>query len=310
MGIGKNSLLGKKPFSFLSKDFERKIGEHSFNRAMKIFKGKTLPETHPKSVRVRLIAKDIIEASQRELKYEQHHNEVHDDDKGVQERRSSSSKLATYHLEGLNWEILVVDEPIVNAFCSSGGKIVVFTGLLNVLRTDAEIATIIGHEVGHVVARHAAEIISINMCFQILKMTLRILLADLMTNLNELDNYLLDLPFSRRMETEADYIGLLLLASAGYDPRIAPRVCEKLGELVDGGSLLEDYLYTHPSGKKRAQLLSQDRVMEEALCIYKELNSCRGIERQVWFYRGFWDSVSLLCITIVCIVLLCCAEEQ
>ncbi|KAI3944417.1 hypothetical protein MKW98_006578 [Papaver atlanticum] len=112
------------------------------------------------------------------------------------------------------------------------------------------------------------------------------------------------------MEKEADYIGLLLLASAGYDPRGAPQVYEKLGELLDGGLLLEDYLYTHPSGKKRAQLLSQDKVMEEALCIYKELNSCRGIERRVWFYSGFWDSVSLLCITTVCCVMLCCGEEE
>ncbi|XP_026377909.1 mitochondrial metalloendopeptidase OMA1-like [Papaver somniferum] len=214
---------------------------------MKTFKGKILPETHPESVRVRLIAKDIIEASQRELKYEHHHSEVHDDDKGVQERRSSS-KVATYHLEGLNWEILVVDDPIVDAFFSSGGKIVVFTGLLNVLRTDAEIATIIGHETW---SRNLLD----QYVFQILKMTLRILLADLMTNLNELDNYLLDLPFSQRMEKEADYIGLLLLASAGYDLRGAPKGYEKLWELGNsGGSLLEDYLYTHPSGKKRAQL--------------------------------------------------------
>ncbi|KAI3886032.1 hypothetical protein MKX03_003613 [Papaver bracteatum] len=286
MGIRKNSLLRKKPFSFYIKRLGEKRWRNLAKSVMKTFKGKILPETHPKSVRVRLIAKNIIETSQRELKHEQHHSEVHDHHKGVQERRSSG-KVATYHLEGLNWEILVVDEPIVNAYCYPGGKIIVFTGLLHVLRTDAEIATIIGHEVGHVVARHGAEIYSINMCFRILKITLRIL-----------------------METEADYIGLLLLASAGYDPRGAPQVYGKFGELLDGGLLLEDYLYTHPSGKKRAQLLSQDKVMEEALCIYKELNSCRGIERQVWSYSGFWDSVSLLCITTVCCVMLCRVEEE
>ncbi|KAI3890535.1 hypothetical protein MKW92_025311, partial [Papaver armeniacum] len=71
------------------------------------------------------------------------------------------------------------------------------------------------------------------------------------------------------MEKDADYIGLLLLASAGYDPRGAPQVYKKLG---DGWPLLADYLGTNPSGKKRAQLLSQDKVMEEALGAYMGSN--------------------------------------
>ncbi|KAI3886038.1 hypothetical protein MKX03_003619 [Papaver bracteatum] len=96
-----------------------------------------------------------------------------------------------------------------------------------------------------------------------------------MTNLDKAYKTLLHLPFSRRMEKEADYIGLLLLASVGYDPRGAPQVYEKLG---DGKSSSSDYLSTHPSGKKRAQLLSQEKIMEEALGIYRKSNSGRGIE--------------------------------
>lgn len=76
---------------------------------------------------------------------------------------------------------------------------------------------------------------------------------------------------------EADYIGLLLVASAGYDPRVAPRVYEKLGKLT-GDSKLRDYLSTHPSGKKRAQLLAQAKVMEEALNIYRDVLAGRGVE--------------------------------
>lgn len=79
------------------------------------------------------------------------------------------------------------------------------------------------------------------------------------------------------MEMEADYIGLLLMASAGYDPRVAPKVYEKLGQ-VTGESALRDYLSTHPSGKKRAKLLAQAQVMEEALGIYREVRSGHGIE--------------------------------
>lgn len=79
------------------------------------------------------------------------------------------------------------------------------------------------------------------------------------------------------MEIEADYIGLLLIASAGYDPRVAPMVYEKLGK-VTGDSALRDYLSTHPSGKKRAQLLAQSQVMEEALTLYKNVTAGRGVE--------------------------------
>lgn len=81
--------------------------------------------------------------------------------------------------------------------------------------------------------------------------------------------------FCGRMEMEADYIGLLLMASAGYDPRVAPRVYEKLGEITRD-TALRDYLSTHPSSKKRSQMLSQARVMEEALTIYKETIAGHG----------------------------------
>lgn len=71
------------------------------------------------------------------------------------------------------------------------------------------------------------------------------------------------------MEIEADHIGLMLLAAAGYDPRIAPKVYEKLGKIT-GDSALNNYLSTHPSSKKRAEMLSQARVMDEALELYRD----------------------------------------
>ncbi|XP_059449947.1 mitochondrial metalloendopeptidase OMA1 [Corylus avellana] len=301
-------------FVLLSKSMERRLGETQFEQMKAAFKGKILPAIHPESVRVRLIAKDIIEALQRGLRNEQvwsdlgyalesvggvHEAKTHEtlmalkereegkwfkedeilDDKWVQQSRKKGqergSQPETSHLDGLNWEVLVVNEPAVNAFCLPGGKIVVFTGLLEHFRTDSEIATIIGHEVGHAVARHAAEGITKNLWFAILQLILyQFIMPDIVNTMSVL---FLRLPFSRRMEMEADYIGLLLMASAGYDPRVAPKVYEKLGKLT-GESALRDYLSTHPSGKKRAQLLSQAQVMEEALTIYREVRSGRGIE--------------------------------
>ncbi len=174
-------------FVLLSRSMERKLGETQFEQMKATFKGKILPAIHPESVRVRLISKEIIEALQRGLRNDQVWSDmgyasesVGDggyegrsqetlmalkeseegkwfkddeilDDKWVQQSRKKGqergSQSATSHLEGLNWEVLVVNEPVVNAFCLPGGKIVVFTGLLEHFRTDAEIATIIGHEV-------------------------------------------------------------------------------------------------------------------------------------------------------------------
>ncbi|KAL5213087.1 hypothetical protein ABZP36_023934 [Zizania latifolia] len=95
--------------------------------------------------------------------------------------------------------------------------------------------------------------------------------------INAMSTLLLKLPFSRRMEIEADHIGLLLLGAAGYDPRIAPSVYEKLGKIA-GDSALSNYLSTHPSSKKRAQLLTQAKVMDEALELYREVSSGQGSE--------------------------------
>ncbi|KAK7319720.1 hypothetical protein RJT34_04445 [Clitoria ternatea] len=300
----------------LSKAMERRLGESQFEQMKSAFKGKILPPIHPESVRVRMIAKDIIDALQRGLRKEQvwsdleyasghvmlvegdgretlraltgsdekvegmwHKEDEILDDRWVQKSRKKGqergSQAATSHLDGLNWEILVVNEPVVNAFCLPGGKIVVFTGLLEHFRSDAEIATIIGHEVGHAVARHSAEGITKNLWFAILQLILyQFVTPDIV---NTMSSLFLRLPFSRRMEMEADYIGLLLIASAGYDPRVAPRVYEKLGK-VTGDSTLRDYLSTHPSGRKRAELLAQAKIMEEALTIYRDARAGRGIE--------------------------------
>ncbi|GMH28159.1 hypothetical protein Nepgr_030002 [Nepenthes gracilis] len=306
----------RKHFVLLSRSVEKQIGESQFQKIKVAFKGKILPAIHPESIRVRLISKDIIEALQRGLRHEEvwsdpgyaseygpHEHDEHDtlmalkevaegkiegdwhreeeilDDNWVKESRKKGevhgAQAATKHLEGLKWEVLVVNEPVVNAFCLPGGKIVVFTGLLEHFKADAEIATIIGHEVGHAVARHSAEQITKNMWFAIIQLILyQFIMPDLA---NAMSTLLLRLPFSRKMEIEADYIGLLLLASAGYDPRVAPKVYEKLGK-VTGESALRDYLSTHPSGKTRAQLLARAQVMEEAMNIYSGVAAGRGIE--------------------------------
>lgn len=106
-------------FVLLSSSFEKGLGESEFKKIKEEYKGKIIPPPHSDSIRVLKIAHEIIEVV----------------------------KSKTRHLEGFKWEIIVVDDPTVNAFCLPGGKIVVFTGLLQHFKEDAEIATIIGHEV-------------------------------------------------------------------------------------------------------------------------------------------------------------------
>ena len=177
-------------FVLLSPSFERQLGESQFEEIKAKLRSKILPSIHPDSIRVRLIAKDIIGALQRGLQHgerrwsdlEYSHSpdeaaafdsagseqvvmavvkrgEIEGrgwtgedevlDDQWVRESRKEKSgvQAATKHLEGLNWEVVVVRDKMVNAFCLPGGKIVVFTGLLDHFRSDDEIATVIGHEV-------------------------------------------------------------------------------------------------------------------------------------------------------------------
>ncbi|KAK0597316.1 hypothetical protein LWI29_023993 [Acer saccharum] len=265
-------------FVIMSKAMEKRGGESQFQHWKASFKDQILPATHQDSVRVMLISKEIIEALQRELSLENvgsvryassetDEGRAHDtlteggegridgklgkEDQILQHTRKKGQEkwfqATTSHLEGLNWEVLVVNKPIVEAVYMSGGKIVVFTGLLEHFGTDEELATVIGHEVGHAVARHVAESLTRNVLF-----------------VDSISTLLSKPPFAQKREMEADYIGLMLLASAGYDPRVVPKVYEKFDQFP-----VDNLLY--PSGKKRAQMLAQAKVMEEALSIYREI---------------------------------------
>ncbi|GAA0186061.1 metalloprotease [Lithospermum erythrorhizon] len=273
--------LEKIPYSkrrhlvILPPGLERMLGEFVFKHQKAKYVKRILPETDPKSVRVKAIANDIIEAIQRDVK---------DGLMGLSDNEN--------HFKKFNWEIIVIDRFNKNAFCCPGGKIVVFTGLLNYLESDAEIATVVGHEIGHAIARHGSEGITCNLWMIILMLGLH-LLFNAPEVISKTCKYLLALPHSRRMEKEADYIGLLLMASAGYDPRSAPKVYEKMGKLSGHSNRADEYVSTHPIGKNRAQLL--DKVMDEALIIYKKVQARRDPNEEVqgFLYDGNLSSYSL-----------------
>jgi predicted Zn-dependent protease len=167
-----------------------------------------------------------------------------------------------------NWEFRTINKPVVNAFCLPGGKIAVYTGLLQVVQSDAELAAVMGHEVAHALARHSAERLSDQRAATIGLTALTVGLAVLGARTGTTSagtsaaisvaamaagagvDYGILLPMSRKQESEADHIGLVLMAMAGYDPHAAIALWERLATLSKGKSGPQ-WLSTHPTDGAR-----------------------------------------------------------
>jgi predicted Zn-dependent protease len=172
---------------------------------------------------------------------------------------------AVANLPGAQWEFVVFDSPEANAFCLPGGKVGVYRGLFPIAQNEAGLATVIGHEVAHAVARHGAERVSEAMLLQTGGTLLNSSLskADPEWQAVASTAYGLgaqlgrELPHSRSQESEADRIGLRYMARAGYDPEEAIRFWERFAEHNRrlGGSRTLWFLRTHPLDEKRIQQL-------------------------------------------------------
>lgn len=174
---------------------------------------------------------------------------------------------------GFEWEFNVVDDPTVNAWCMPGGKVVVYTGILPVAETDAGLAVVMGHEIAHAIARHGNERMSQGLAVQGAGMTLEVLTQQ---NPSTAGNLFLQsfgigselgmLAYSRKHETEADKMGLVFMAMAGYDPREAPKFWQRMSA-GSGGGAPPEIMSTHPSDETRVRDL--EAYMPQALKYYK-----------------------------------------
>lgn len=176
-----------------------------------------------------------------------------------------------------NWEITVVKASEPNAFVLPSGKIMVFTGLLPITKSEAGLAAVIGHEVGHVIAQYQAERVSQALLVNVGLQAVDLALVSSNSRYRPLIGaaaglgalYGIILPFNRAYESEADHLGLLFMAKAGYDPSEAIEVWERMETLSGSGPW--EYLSTHPSpATRRAQLLSW---MPEAKVLYANQGS-------------------------------------
>ena len=184
------------------------------------------------------------------------------------------------------WTLALADEPsIINATCYPGGKIIVYSGLLELVNYAVEqgfcknkhdaLATVLSHEIAHALARHSAEQMSylpLNLLQQFISLESPLL--------QFIFPFIMDLPFSRKHEAEADYIGIMLMASACYDPAEASNfwaAWSHLAQLSDPDVDLEfDFTSTHPANKKRERYLKD--YINEAMEMQNKSTWCADVK--------------------------------
>lgn len=177
-------------------------------------------------------------------------------------------------IANLKWEFSLVKDTSVNAFCMPGGKVVFFEGILPMTKTEAGMAVVMGHEIAHAVAKHANERMSQQMAAQFGSGIADMLLANKSAATRQTINVLYGigaqvgviLPYSRKHEYEADRLGLIFMAMAGYEPNEAVAFWQRMSADSKGSAL--EFMSTHPSDENR--ITAMKAALPEALKYYKK----------------------------------------
>ncbi|HNS19395.1 MAG TPA: M48 family metallopeptidase [Sedimentisphaerales bacterium] len=173
------------------------------------------------------------------------------------------------------WEFNLVDDPNVNAFAMPGGKVVVYTGILPLTQNEAGLAVVVGHEIAHVYAKHGSERMSQQLAVQLGSVALSTALKNqpeatrsIFTSAFTVGSQVgVLLPYSRKHEYEADRLGTIFMAMAGYDPHEAVTFWQRMSAAKGEGSSTPAFLSTHPAGASRIKALQE--LLPEAMEYYK-----------------------------------------
>ncbi len=190
------------------------------------------------------------------------------------ERYFAQHKLSN-ELKGYAWEFNLIENPEANAWCMPGGKVVVYSGILPITQTETGLAVVMGHEIAHAIAQHGGERMSHGLMQQLGGVALSVAIQNepqttqniFMTAYGLGSTVGVILPFSRTQESEADRLGLIFMAMAGYNPNVAIEFWTRMSQSKTGGSPPE-FLSTHPSDKTRIANLKE--YLPEAMQYYKK----------------------------------------
>jgi predicted Zn-dependent protease len=178
-------------------------------------------------------------------------------------------------LQGYNWQFNLIEDPSINAWCMPGGKVVVYTGLMPIAQTEEGLAVVMGHEIAHAIARHGAERMTQGLIVDMGGMALSQALAKSPQQTQELfmKSYGIGtqvgvlLPYSRVHEKEADHLGLIFMAMAGYNPNEAIPFWQRMAAEKKGQQPPE-LLSTHPADSTRINNIK--KLIPEAMQYYQK----------------------------------------
>jgi len=184
------------------------------------------------------------------------------------------------------WEFNVIESETQNAFCLPGGKVAVYTGILPLCENEAGLAVVMSHEVAHAIARHGGERMTYQTAQNLGKSAVGFVMQKqeeqkqkiVLTAYGAASEYGVILPYSRKHELEADQIGILLMAKAGYDPSEAPLFWDRFSGSKQGAAPME-FMSTHPSDATRAAALRE--LLPEAMKRYEDVEEKHGLGEAV-----------------------------
>ncbi len=188
--------------------------------------------------------------------------------------RYFAEKNMSGQLKGYEWDFNLVEDEAVNAWCMPGGKVVFYTGILPITKDETGLAVVMGHEIAHAIANHGNERMSQGLLVQMGGMALS---KAVEKKPQETQNLYMAafglgaqvgmlLPYSRKHESEADHLGLIFMAMAGYNPREAVDFWQRMADMK-GGAVPPEFLSTHPSDQSRINNLK--KLLPKALEYYK-----------------------------------------
>jgi predicted Zn-dependent protease len=223
-------VTGRKAFNPLPIEQDKALGAQAYSDMLV---GAPVADTHPKAGEVRQVVERLVQVAQADVP------------------------------TNFDWEVRIIDDPnMVNAWCLPGGKMAVYTGILPVTKSPAGLAVVMGHEIAHAVARHGSERMSQQLGAEAI---LAYVAGDYAELAGQVAGLAVFLPWGRMQELEADEIGLVYMARAGYDPREAVEFWTRMESL--GGDAPPEWLSTHPSHSTRIEELQAQ--MPRALAEYE-----------------------------------------